>query len=68
MPDTIFLDYRRDDSADATGRLYDRLRLHFGSDRVFMDIEAIEPGTDFVERIEREVGACTAVLVMIGPR
>ena len=48
----IFISYRRDDSAGYAGRLYDRLVAHFGADIVFMDVEGIEPGTDFVKAIE----------------
>ena len=42
----IFLSYRRDDSSGYAGRLYDRLRTHFGSEQVFMDVDAIEAGAD----------------------
>lgn len=62
----IFISYRRDDSAPYAGRLYDRLTQHFGKGQVFMDIEQIEPGEDFVEVIGRKVGACEAAVVLIG--
>ena len=45
----IFISYRRDDSAAHAGRLYDRLEGHFGQGQVFMDVDAIRPGVDFVE-------------------
>lgn len=31
-----------------------------------MDIEAIEPGTDFVECIDHAVGSCAALIAVIG--
>jgi hypothetical protein len=62
----IFISYRRDDSAPYAGRLYDRLTQHFGKGQVFMDIEQIEPGEDFVEVIGRKVGACEVAVVLIG--
>jgi len=62
----IFISYRREDSAGHTGRLFDRLREHFGKDRVFIDIAGIEPGVDFVEAIEKAVGSCDAFVVVIG--
>ena len=62
----IFISYRREDSAGHTGRLFDRLREHFGNDRVFMDIAGIEPGVDFVDAIDRAVGSCDAFVVVIG--
>jgi TIR domain/Protein of unknown function (DUF2510) len=62
----IFITYRREDSAGETRGIYDRLAKRFGADQVFRDIEAIEPGVDFVEQIEREIETCGAVLVIIG--
>ncbi|HSX92712.1 MAG TPA: toll/interleukin-1 receptor domain-containing protein, partial [Hydrogenophaga sp.] len=64
--DGIFISYRRDDASGYAGRLYDRLKAHFGDDRVFMDVAEIEPGTDFVEAIERAVGSCRVLIVLIG--
>ncbi|HSB73403.1 MAG TPA: PASTA domain-containing protein [Candidatus Methylomirabilis sp.] len=62
----IFISYRRDDAAGHAGRLFDRLSQHFGRSRVFMDVAGIEAGVDFVEAIERAVGSCQVLLVMIG--
>lgn len=67
MDGGIFVCYRRQDSAGFAGRLYDRLEAEFGDDRVFMDVEAIEPGAVFAEVIARQVARCRVVLVMIGP-
>ncbi|MEW5958620.1 MAG: SUMF1/EgtB/PvdO family nonheme iron enzyme [Chloroflexota bacterium] len=64
----IFISYRRDDSAGFAGRLYDRLGAHFGPENVFMDIDAIEPGLDFVEVIEQAVSSCDVLIALIGPR
>lgn len=62
----IFISYRREDAAGHAGRLYDRLRERFGTDAVFMDVTAIEAGTDFVQAIERAVGSCDVLLAVIG--
>lgn len=64
--DGIFISYRRDDSAGYAGRLYDRLATHFGPQRVFMDVEGIEPGADFVNAIEEAVSSCQVLIVLIG--
>ena len=64
--DGIFISYRRDDSAGYAGRLYDRLAAHFGVDRVFMDVEGIEPGTDFIVAIEKALRSCRVLIVLIG--
>lgn len=66
MSDRIFISYRREDSSGYAGRLFDRLKATFGRERVFMDIEAIEPGSDFVESIDHEVGSCGLLIAVIG--
>jgi|GEM_PF-3116105 len=62
----IFISYRRDDSAAYAGRLYDRLSSHFGREHIFMDIDHIEPGEDFVEIIQKKLGAVDVAIVLIG--
>jgi formylglycine-generating enzyme required for sulfatase activity len=62
----IFISYRREDSGGYAGRLYDRLQQRFPSDRLFMDIDTIKPGQDFVQVLETAIGACDVVLAIIG--
>ena len=62
----IFISYRRDDSAGHAGRLYDRLSDHFGPDQVFMDVDAIKPGQDFVDAVRQAVGGCDGLVAIIG--
>jgi formylglycine-generating enzyme required for sulfatase activity len=62
----IFISYRRDDSGGHAGRLLDRLSAHFGEDQIFMDIDYIEPGEDFVQVIEEAVGSCEILIALIG--
>jgi hypothetical protein len=64
----IFLSYRREDTAPASGRLADLLNERFGEDLVFVDVETIEPGDDFTVRITGAVESCDVLLAMIGPR
>ena len=64
----IFISYRRDDAAGDAGRLADHLHKRFGPERVFLDIETIEPGTDFVQVLHRSLKETAAVLVVIGRR
>lgn len=64
----IFISYRREDSSAATGRLADLLKRKFGSRRVFMDIDSIDPGIDFVKSIEEAVESCLVFLPVIGSR
>ncbi len=65
-PGSIFICYRREDSADVTGRIYDRLVDHFGPERVFIDVEAIRLGYDFRSEIDQTIKVCSIVIVVIG--
>ena len=62
----IFISYRRDDAAGHAGRLADNLIERFGKNRIFRDIDNIEPGEDFVTKIENAVGSCDILLAVIG--
>jgi hypothetical protein len=62
----IFISYRRDDSAGYARALYDRLVQHFSKERVFIDVDAIEPGLPFDEAIQRALDQCEVLLVVIG--
>ena len=64
----IFVSYRRDDASGHAGRLADRLVEHFGRNRIFMDIDTIEPGEDFVTVIENAVGSCDILIAIIGQK
>ena len=65
MPN-IFISYRRDDSAGHAGRLFDRLKDHFGTEQIFIDIDTIKPGLDFVEAVQQAVSACDGLIAIIG--
>ena len=62
----IFISYRRDDSAGHAGRLYDRLVDRFGRGQVFMDVDTIQPGLDFVDVVQEAVSACDEFIAVIG--
>ena len=62
----IFINYRRDDSRGLAGRLSDHLRRTFGADAVFMDVDAMKPGFDFVKQLDTQVAQCDVVLAIIG--
>jgi hypothetical protein len=63
---TIFINYRRDDSISTAGRLYDRLSQTFGRKNIFMDVDHIPAGVDFVAHLNSQVAACNIILVVIG--
>ena len=64
----IFISYRRSDSAPWAGRIYDRLTAHFGKDVIFMDVDTIEAGVDFVDVLQNAVQSCDVLVALIGRR
>jgi WD40 repeat protein len=62
----IFLSYRRQDTQQIVGRIFDRLVAKFGADAVFMDIDRIPFGVDFHDYISAQVGQAKTVLAVIG--
>jgi hypothetical protein len=64
----VFLSYRREDSIDASFRLYDALANRFGDEHVFIDIDSIDPGQDFEQAINEHIASCDALVVVIGQR
>ena len=67
MAGKIFINYRRDDSGGTAGRLHDRLAQTFGRKNLFMDVDNIPAGVDFVEYLPSQVAACDVFLAIIGP-
>ena len=67
MTGRIFINYRRDDSSGTAGRLNDRLVQEFGRKNLFMDVDNIPAGVDFVTYLNARVAACDVFLAVIGP-
>jgi hypothetical protein len=63
----IFINYRRDDSMGMAGRLYDRLAQAFERNNLFMDVDHIPAGVDFVNHLNNQVAACDVFIAIIGP-
>jgi hypothetical protein len=63
---TIFLSYRREDSAGYAGRLCESLERRLGKGEVFRDVDTIRAGEDFVDTIQARLQDCRALLVLIG--
>jgi len=64
----VFISYRRDDSALAAKLLHNELAKYFDADNVFMDIEDIGYGDDFVAAIDSHLARADVVVLVIGPR
>jgi formylglycine-generating enzyme required for sulfatase activity len=62
----IFISYRRTDSEDVAGRIYDRLVVHFGKGNVFKDVDDIPFGVDFRDYLNASLDQCQIVLAVIG--
>jgi TIR domain len=67
MAGRIFISYRREDSAGSAGRVHDRLLGEFGPDLLFMDVDAVPLGVNFVKALREEVAKCDVLLAVIGP-
>jgi hypothetical protein len=62
----VFISYRREDSAPFTRLLLQSLARHMDREEIFVDIETIHDGDDFVKSIENAISNCDVVLVVIG--
>ena len=63
---SVFISYRRDDSADVTGRIHERLLQHFERDVVFKDVDSIPLGIDFRQHLESALSQCCVLIAVIG--
>lgn len=62
----VLISYRRSDSADAAGRIYDSLVEAFGEEVIFKDVDSIPLGVDFKQYLDRKVGESSVFLAIIG--
>jgi endonuclease G len=63
----IFISYRRSDSGDITGRIYDHLLDRFDKDELFKDVDSIRASSDYRDAVRKAIESCDVVLVIIGP-
>jgi hypothetical protein len=68
MRKTVFISYRRDDTGDSAGRVFDRLKYMLPRENIFFDVDTIVGGEDFGKKIEAAIGKSDAVLIFIGDR
>jgi len=67
-PTRIFVSYRRSDSSHAARGVAERLRARFGRQEVFMDVDSLAAGVDFVDGVLEAIRASAVVVVLIGER
>jgi hypothetical protein len=65
----VFINYRRsgDASRHVAGRIYDRLCQDLGKDCVFIDVDKIPLGRNFLTYLDEQIAKCDYVLALIGP-
>ena len=66
MAKRVFISYRREDTAPAAGRVYDRLCQLLSKPNVFFDVSTIAGGEIFDRKLMSEIERSDAVLVFIG--
>lgn len=68
MPKKVFISYRRDDTASAAGRVFDRLSRRLGKSNVFFDVSTIGGGADFTKEVASQISRSDVALVFIGDK
>jgi|ERR1700730_5658869 hypothetical protein len=66
MAKRIFISYRREDTASAAGRVYDRLCRFLPPSDVFIDVNTIRGGEKFEEAVVATLEKSDALLAFIG--
>ena len=66
MSGQIFISYRREESRWSARSLHDRLTQRFDRKQIFMDVDSVGLGEDFVKTIEETVGSCDVLIAVIG--
>lgn len=66
MAGKIFISYRRDDSRYQAQRIYDAFLRRLPRETIFMDVDAIPLGANFVKVLEGWVEQCDVLLVLMG--
>ncbi len=56
-----FISYRRSDSPGYVRALYERLTQHFGRSQIFMDVDDIQLGRDFVDILDNNLKGCAVM-------
>ena len=62
----IFISYRRADSADVVGRIYEHLKGIVGADNIFKDVHSVQLGIDYLKFTADILKKCDVQLAIIG--
>jgi hypothetical protein len=66
MSGGVFFCYRREESGFATRAIHDRVVQRLERENVFLDVDNIELGVDWFEFLSERVGACDALVAVVG--
>jgi hypothetical protein len=66
-PTRVFVSYRREDTAAAVAHLHHSLGQLLGDDKIFRDVDTIQPGQNFEAVIQEAIRTTSVCLVVIGP-
>jgi hypothetical protein len=62
----VFISYRRDEAKAHAKWFYDRLAAHFGKEKIFLDLENVGLGKNFVKAITSAAESCAVMIALIG--
>ncbi len=65
---SIFISYRRVGALVHARALFERLRHEFGANEVFIDLEGVDFGLDFVDILNEQLNGCQVMLAVIDPQ
>lgn len=63
---TVFISYRREETAGEARALFGALVARLGENSVFMDVDNIELGRDFRQVLQERLASCDLLLALIG--
>jgi hypothetical protein len=66
MSGQIFISHRREDSRWLVEACMTVWPPIFDRKQIFMDVDTLKPGVDFVDAIEKSVGSCDLLIAVIG--
>jgi hypothetical protein len=66
MAGKIFINYRRGDDPGSVQALFAHLEQTFSPEQLFMDVDSIEPGLDFMAVLKEQVMQCDVLISVIG--
>ena len=62
----VFISYRRQEASYLAAWMHETLSHRFGQASIFLDIDCIRPGIDYLEEIEQTLGRCSVLIVVVG--